>query len=264
MITMLRKALRDMRGAAAWFGLGMALYTLAMLLYFPSIQRSVASIKAMLEANRALMQAFGVTDIGTFSGYLGSYILNIMWPLIIGGFAITVGTALVAKEVDSGTIECWLALPASRIALLGAKLVALAVMSAAVVGATVAAIVLGALLVHETLSVAGMLAMGVVMVAFILAIGGASSLISVISTDRGRAAGIAAGLMVGSYLAWMIAGLSSSWSWLKNVSIFTAYDPQTALETGTVRLLPLAILLGIGLLCAVAALAAFRRRDAFA
>ena len=156
MMPMLRKALWDVRWTTLWFGLGMGLYTLAMILYFPSIQHSIASIKAMLEANRQLMQAFGVTDISTLSGYLGGYILNVIWPLVIGGFAVVAGSAVVAKEIASGTVEEWLALPASRTRLLGAKVVAVAIACVVVVAATLVAIWLGALIVHESLSTRGL------------------------------------------------------------------------------------------------------------
>jgi ABC-2 type transport system permease protein len=242
-IPMLRKAVWDLRGITAWFALGIALYTLALILYFPAVRNSLSEIRSMLEANKALMQAFGVTDIGTFSGFLGSYVLNMMWPLAAGAFGVTAGTAIVAKEIQSGTVEFWLSMPAGRFELLGAKLIALTIAALFVVGATVVAIV---------------------MVAFLLAICGVSSFLSAISNERGRAAGLAAGLLVASYLAWAIAGMNGGWSWLKNVSVFAAYDPQRALESGAPSMLPLAILFALAAVTGAAALLWFRRRDAIA
>lgn len=264
MIPMLRKAVWDLRGITAWFALGIALYTLALILYFPAVRNSLSEIRSMLEANKALMQAFGVTDIGTFSGFLGSYVLNMMWPLAAGAFGVTAGTAIVAKEIQSGTVEFWLSMPAGRFELLGAKLIALTIAALFVVGATVVAIVMGGLVVGETPNPINLLAMAIVMVAFLLAICGVSSFLSAISNERGRAAGLAAGLLVASYLAWAIAGMNGGWSWLKNVSVFAAYDPQRALESGAPSMLPLAILFALAAVTGAAALLWFRRRDAIA
>ena len=82
--------------------------------------------------------------------------------------------------------------------------------------------------------------------------------------ERGKPAGLAAGLTLAFYLAWVLAGLSDRWRWLKRLSIFTAYKPQQALARGEVPVPEVLTLLAIGLACAVAALAVFRRRDAIA
>ena len=34
------------------------------------------------------------------------------------------------------------------------------------------------------------------------------------------------------YLAWVLSGLSEDWGWIANTPIFTAYEPQRALESG--------------------------------
>jgi ABC-2 type transport system permease protein len=101
----------------------------------------------------------------------------------------------------------------------------------------------------------------VVLAAFAVAVAGYSALFSALSNSRGRAAGLAAGLTVLFYVAWVIAGLSDRWSWLKHVSIFAAYQPQSALETGTVPGPGTAVLFAVGLVCAIVALVIFQRRD---
>src|SRR5207245_34006 len=101
----------------------------------------------------------------------------------------------------------------------------------------------------------------VVLIAFAVAVGGYSVLFSSLTSTRGRAAGLAAGLTVLFYIAWVMAGLSSTWSWLKHISIFTAYQPQSALETGIVPGLGTGVLFAIGVVCAVAAIVIFQRRD---
>jgi ABC-2 type transport system permease protein len=130
------------------------------------------------------------------------------------------------------------------------------------VSVTVGALVLGAALVDETLKFENLLALGAVLASFSVAVGGYSVLFSSFSKERGKAGGMAAGLTLAFYLAWVVSGLSKDWKWLKNVSIFTAYEPQRALQSGHLELSQLASLAGVGLVCVVAAIVIFRRRDA--
>lgn len=53
-----------------------------------------------------------------------------------------------------------------------------------------------------------------------------SALFSSFSKERSRTAG----LTLAFYLAWVVSDVSENWEWLRNVSIFTAYDPQSALQ----------------------------------
>lgn len=143
-----------------------------------------------------------------------------------------------------------------------AKVFALLTGAVVLVAVTLGALWLGATLVDETLEFGNLLAMGVVLLSFTMAVGGYSVLLSAFAKDRGKPAGMAAGLTLAFYLAWVISGLSEDWEWLKNASIFTAFDPQAALETGDIDLFKLGALLAVGLVCTVAALAVFRWRDA--
>ncbi|HET7339127.1 MAG TPA: hypothetical protein VFK22_06230, partial [Candidatus Dormibacteraeota bacterium] len=79
---------------------------------------------------------------------------------------------------------------------------------------------------------------------------------------RAMAAGISFGITLAFYVLWLVGGLADQWKQLKRFSIFTAYTPQKALETGTVDVVSLAILLTITVACVAAALVFFQRRDA--
>ena len=58
----------------------------------------------------------------------------------------------------------------------------------------------------------GVLSMGAVMAAFLFVVAAYSALFSAFSSDRGRAAGLAGGLSLAFYLAWVISRLSPDWS----------------------------------------------------
>lgn len=260
---MLRRALRDLRWTATWYSVGLFLYALLILALYPAVFRDNVAMRQLIATYPAgMMRAFGVTDITTFAGFVGGEFLNFMWPLVAAVFTIMTGAGTIGQEVERGTIELWLSVPASRSRLLLAKLAAFVVMLAMVVLATVAAILLGAAYAGEWLAPVGVLGMALVLFALVIAIGGYAVLFSSFASDRGKPAGVAAAVTLLFYLFWVIGGLSSRWSWLKRLSIFTAYKPQQALATGELPLREVAMLLALGAACVLGALAVFQRRDA--
>jgi ABC-2 type transport system permease protein len=260
---MLRKALWDLRWTAFWFALGGAGYTLMVSLFYPVVREQSAQLATLFASYpKGFLAAIGYTDITTFTGFLGTQSLNLFWPIIVAVFATLAGASLVAKEVEDGTSEIWLSIPAARWRLLLAKMAALAVALLGVVLAGALVVELSAALVGASVSTTGVLALGAVMMAFLSVIAAYSGLLSSIFSSRGIAAGVSFGITLAGYMAWLVGGLSEQWKQLKNLSIFTAYTPQKALETGGIDVIPLGILVGITLVCVLASLVTFQRRDA--
>jgi hypothetical protein len=54
------------------------------------------------------------------------------------------------------------------------------------------------------------------------------------ASGSGRPSVISFATTLGFYVAWVVGGLSDQWKQLKSLSIFTAYAPQKALESGSV------------------------------
>jgi ABC-2 type transport system permease protein len=259
---MFRRAMKDLRWTALWYSLGLATYALVMAGFYPSIGKTAAYQQILKVWPKALLHAFGISDFGTFAGFMGGELLNVIWPLIAAAFLITVGTAVVAQEVERGTVELWLSIPLPRWRLLSSKLLALLAGTLVLIAVSVGAVAVGAGLIGETLTVGGLVALALELLTFSVAVAGYSALFSSLSSSRGRAAGMAAGLTMALYLGFVVAGLSDRWSWLQHFSIFTAYQPQQALAGGTIDVLGAAALIALGVLSAFAALLVFERRDA--
>src|SRR3712207_3681815 len=117
-----------------------------------------------------LMEAFGVTDMASFPGFIGGEFLNEICPLIASIFIIMAGTATVAREVARGSIELLLCVPSSRTKLLVGKLAALLVGILALGAVTIGALALGALVVDETLKVENLLMLCAVLFSFAVAV----------------------------------------------------------------------------------------------
>lgn len=259
---MLRRALADERWTVFWYSLGLLLYGLLIVAFWPTMKKNTELLAQYIKSfPEVFLKAFGVSDFSHFVGFVGAEFLNFMWPLIASIFTVMAASASVAGEVDRGTAELWLSVPTPRWRLLAAKLVAIAGGVVVLVAVTLAGIVLGAAFVGESLEAASVLAAGVTLAALCVAVGGYGALFSSLLSERGKAAGLAAAVTLASYLASIIAGISADWDWLRYASLMTAYHPQQALEAGAVRGDEVAALLGIGLASSVLALLVFERRD---
>ncbi|OLC52877.1 MAG: hypothetical protein AUH85_15545 [Chloroflexi bacterium 13_1_40CM_4_68_4] len=261
-LPMLRRAVLDERGTVFWYSLGVFVYVVIVLQFWPTAKRNADLFAQYITSfPKAFLEAFGVTDFTSFPGFVGAELLNFMWPLIASVFVVMAASAVVAGEVDRGTVELWLSVPERRWRLLAAKLAALVVGIVVFAAASMGAVAVGGALVGETVSTSGALAATGVLVAYCAAIGGYTALFSAASSRRGAAASLAATITLASYLASVIAGLSPDWDALRYVSLMSAYHPQRALAQGTVPGEEIAALLSVGIACAVVALVVFERRD---
>ncbi|ACZ39201.1 ABC transporter permease subunit [Sphaerobacter thermophilus] len=263
-VVMLRRATRDLQFTVLWYGLGLFLYGVFILLLYPTVRDNTEMLDQYLQAfPPAVQAAFGISDMGTFAGFVGAEYLNVVWPLIVGVFVIMTGAGLVAQEIDRGTVEFWLSVPETRTRLLLGKLGAFLAGIVALVAITLLGLVIGGALVGEAIGPAPLLATGVVLLSFPVAVGGYSVLLSSLSSDRGRPAGLAAGITLLFYVLWVVSSLSERWDWLRYLSIFTAFEPQEALASGTIPIGVL-VLFAIGIVSALGALVIFERRDVIA
>ncbi len=259
---MLRRALLDERRTVFWYALGIFLYGVIVLQFWPAMKRNAELFGQYLSSfPEAFVKAFRITDFTSFTGFVGAEYLNFMWPLIASVFVIMAASASVGGEIDRGTVELWLSAPAPRWRLLGAKLVALFAAIAALAAVSVAAIAAGGGLVGETVSASAALAATAVLASYCVAVGGYTALFSAVFGRRATAAGLAAAVTVASYLASIIAGLSLDWDGLRYLSIMTAYHAQQALASGAVAESEVAALLAVGVACAILSLVVFERRD---
>jgi ABC-2 type transport system permease protein len=262
---MLRQALRDQRRTTLWFALGAAVYVLAIVAFYPSIRGSSQQFEDLLNAYpEAIREAFGIADFSSFAGFVGAEALNVIWPLVAAGFAIVVGNATVAGEIERGSVDLWLSVPVTRWRLLLAKVVAALLGLLAIVVATVVALAAGAVAIGEWPGIGPLAAVLVTLPAIVVTVLGYSVLLSALLGSRGAAAGLAAAVTLLSYLFWIIANMSDQFEWLRYLSIFSAYDAQAALADAIIRWRGLGALILVGAACTLMALAIFERRDAIA
>jgi ABC-2 type transport system permease protein len=113
--TVFRYRLLRLRGQILGWGISLALLGVVMVQFYGTIVAQQAQFDQLLEAYpKEFMAFFG--DIDTYvtpSGYLGVEFFSYM-PLIVGIFAVLVGSGLFVADEESGRLDLILAHPVSR------------------------------------------------------------------------------------------------------------------------------------------------------
>lgn len=262
MMTALRLDLRRGRMLVLWMGLVSVLYAGIMVLFYPTILDNAAAFEDMMKIYpRELMAAFGIVgSLGDPGVFLNSYIFQFLWPLVAAIAGIFLATR-VAVDADRGFLELPLSTRLPRLRYLTATIASQVVAMAVLAAVTIAAIWAVDLLIEPDFATERLVLAGGHAFALGLAIMGPTTLLAVVLLDRGRAGGLAAGILIFMYLANIIAQLSPDLSWLANLSAFNYFDLKPLIDTGAYPVTDSALYLAVAIGGWVLALLAFRRRD---
>ena len=262
MIAALRLELRRGRMLVLWVGLVAVLYAGGITLFYPTILENAAEFEKILEIYpKELMAAFGISgSLGDPGTFLNSYIFQFLWPLVAAIAAIILATRLAA-DADSGFLDLPLSTRLPRLRYLSAAIVgqvlALAVLSAMTVGAIFAV----DLLIEPNFPIDRLALAGVHALTLGMAIAGVSTLLAVVFLDRGKAGGLAAGILIVMYLLNILAQLSPDMEDLGRLSAFRYFDLKSLIDAGTYPLADSLLYLAVAIGGWLLALWAFRRRD---
>ena len=222
-----------------------------------------SGVESLLDAYpRELLVAFGLGE-GSFADpgiFLSGYVFSFLWPLVASIAAIALGTR-VASDANRGFLDVVLSTPLRRVnhllGSIGTQVVAIAIVALAMV----MGVFVGDLLIVPNFPEDRVALSALHSLAFGAAIAGPTTLLAVVLLDRGRAAGIAAGVLVVMYLFNVVAALAPDVDWLSSLSAFRYFNLQGLIGRGEYPISD-SLLLGV---IAVAgwtmAIIAFRRRD---
>jgi ABC-2 type transport system permease protein len=265
MRTALRMDLRRSRMLVVWIGLLSALYAGGITAFYPVILENAAKFEEMLSVYpKELMAAFGMTgSLGDPGVFLNSYVFQFLWPLVAALVAIVLATR-VAADVERGFLELPLSTRLSRTRYLGATIGGQVVAMALLAAVTIAAVWLVDLLIRPDFPIERLVMAGGHAFVMGLAIAGVTTLLAVVLLDRGRAGGLAAGILIVMYLANIIAQLSADLRWLADLSTFHYFDLKQLIDTGAYPIGDSTLYLVVAIAGWMLGLLAFRRRDLLA
>jgi ABC-2 type transport system permease protein len=209
---------------------------------------------------------FGGAPQGTefLATYLSLAFTHPLVLLVLCGFAIAVASRAFAGEIERGTIDVLLSAPVTRWQF------ALASGGAFVTGLALLLLVQGAGLRlglrwtdvrPPAQTLAGLGYAGLNLAALIFCVGGCSFLCSALTSERGRAAGLATGITVFAYFLNVLAQLWGKARFLEHLSLFHYHRPLPTLTSGAPAWGDLAVLSGLAAVAFFAACWVFGRRD---
>lgn len=261
MWTTLRYTLSSLRGQIIGWGLGIAALGLILVPFYDVFLEQQEDFLQMVESYPPEFMAFFGADaaaIATPEGYLTMYAFSLL-PIILGIFAVLVGSGLLVADEEGGRLGLIVAHPVSRTALFWGRVLAF-------VAATVGILAVGwlgftILLGSSSLDVSwGEMALPFLPVlAQVLICGAVALLLSMLLPSRRLAATGGGILLVASYFLTSMASLNES---LAAVSRFLPYDYfQGGEALNGLDLTSFFGLLAVSALLAAVAWWRFERRD---
>lgn len=262
-LNLLARSLLDRRLSLGIYCLGVAAYSAMIIAIWPSMSSDLKTLEQLWENYpEGLKAAFGANvTIATFDGFLTLEYFSLMWVIIAAAFAISISTAAFAGEIEKGTMELLLSQPLSRRVIALTRMAYLKIGLALIIAATMLPIVLGALLVDEEISLAGILALSLQGFLLFLSIAGLGFFFSALMSDRGRAVFITVGLLIFSYALDLLSQFSDFVDNFHFLSLFNYYDPYRYIHSADIAWGDLAVLLAVAVIADIAATAIFQRRD---
>jgi ABC-2 type transport system permease protein len=260
---LIRKTISDHWRGTSVYAIAIAAYMLMLAAIFPTI-KNITNIKlTLMKYPKGLLKFFGVQsfDISSFNNYVTLQFLSLIWVIIMAAFVIAFARNLIAGELHEGTLELLLAQPIERWKVLTSEV---AVILGGIIGlvvVTVASTVVFGAAFGMKVSYAGFAAFIPLGAALGASIAAYSILLSAVMRDPRRVAMAAAGLTLSFYLIHFAGTYSKVLDKVDWFSIFHYYNPLKVLDSGSVPVRSILILLAFTAACFAAALWLFQRRD---
>jgi ABC-2 type transport system permease protein len=250
---------RNRGGILAW-GIALGLYALALVGMYDRTLEMRPTLEAALESYPPeLMALIGeIPALFTPSGFLDTYVFSYM-ALIVGIYAVLVGSGLLASDEESGVLDLLISHPISRVELFLGRLLGFLAATGLILalmwaGAAVAAP--GTTIGVNATQLAGP---HISLFAFLALFGGLATFLSMALPSRRLAASVAGLILFASFMATMMISLAPDLEPLSQVSPFAYYQGGEALTK--LNWTWVAGLLGVALLFDLGALVLFLRRD---
>ncbi|MGE8203514.1 ABC transporter permease subunit [Heyndrickxia sp. NPDC080065] len=247
------------------YGIGAAFYMLIIIWVYPSVAKSDALDQVLKQMPANYLKAFGF-DGGMpkdLSGFLAGEYYGLLFLIILMIFSVVTASQLMVRLVDRGSMAYLLSTATSRtrIAVTQATILVIGLLIITLI--SMLPVLIGAkwMIDGSDINVSRFIEMNIVGFFLFFVISGYSFLFSCIFNDEKRALSLSGGLSIIFFAINIVAKLSTDFEWLKNITIFSAFQP-TEIAKGTVDILPVSLALGgAGIVLYVLGVLIFRKRD---
>jgi ABC-2 type transport system permease protein len=202
------KTLYDRRHALLWWGVAVVVTTLSFVAMYRAVL-DVPDVDQLVQSYpQAFREVFEMTDITSPAGYLHTYFLSLMAPLLFLVYAIGFGGSTTTEEERDRTIDLLATLPISRVRIVAEKALAMVLASSSLGLLMFVSLWVGAALVGMEISPWRLAAGSSSVVLLGLCFGGVALLVGALTGRRGTSLGIAGALGAAAFALNMLAPLS--------------------------------------------------------
>jgi ABC-2 type transport system permease protein len=241
------------------YSLGMAVYTLVVVVLYPAFKNS-SSLDKLIANDATISALFGVTGpISTSGGWLNGNVYANFLPLLMLLLTIGYGAASLAGQDEEGTLCLIASLPTRRATIVLEKAATMAVQAAVLSVAVVLCVLIGRSF-DLAVSFGNVASIGATTLLLGLDFGLATMAIGARTGSRGTALGVGTALAAASYL---LGSLAAVVSWLhpaRYASLFYWSVGNDQITHGF-RFGDYAVLAVVALVMLWAAAASFQRLD---
>ncbi len=247
------------RGASVW-GLALGLYAAALVASFLSFGDPRQMEQIMQAYPKGMLEAFGISDMGTIQGYLAGQVFNLA-PLALAFFPILSLSGAIAGAEERGTLDVLLGNPLPRWQLVVGSFVATALSLLGIVAGMGAVMWVTAVLVEVDLPLAASGEAVLNLWPTCVFFGALALLCSALFHRRSLATAVPAVVLFAMYLIDALGRVSEDLEGLRSASVFYYYG--SAIENG-IEWFFFAGVTAVALLLVALAAFAFTRRDIYA
>lgn len=256
------KTLRDRRRSLLFWGLGLVILAVVLILFYPVIREATFISEYLESFPEEFMALFAgeITDYASPEGFLNGELFFLMYPLLLMVFAIGFGSGAIAGEEEHGTLDLLLSNPLNRWHLVLEKFIAMLVCTMLLTIVFWATLAIGGAAIDMGLNLVRLAA--VCFSGFLLAIayGALALAVGCARGKRGLSMGVAGALGVYGY---MLNALAPLIDWLEPFQVaspFYYYIDANPLSNG-LDPLHAAALIGLTVFFLGIAIVTFERRD---
>jgi len=231
MNTIFRYALLRLRGQIIGWGMALAVLALVVASLYDTAVQMRAQIEPLLKSLPPELMGFigGIDRIFSPAGFLDTRFFS-MLPLILGVFAVLIGSGLVVSDEENGTLDLILAHPVRRVDLIVGRWLAFCVALLGILTMAWVGLVVATLFTSIQFSLVRVALPFVSLFGLLIWFGGLALLFSLILPSRRLAASLTGLILAASYFITTLARISPCLNGLAKWSPLTYYQGGSALE----------------------------------
>lgn len=265
-LNLLKQTIKDYWKSALTFAISLFLYDWLVVAIMPTILKAPRGFEQLLKGYPKEILALaggGMSGVNllTVEGYLCIEYLSLWWIIIIAGFAIAFTTAIIAKEIDEGTIEFLLSQSISRSSIVLTRFAALAIYILFLIAVSLGSIALLARFYDVEIRSGRFLGVGLVGFVLLLAISAYTLLFSVIFKGRGKAVIWSVVVLFVAHIVNALSEFNKTVKKFRFLSLFRYYNPYKILKTGHILWRELAVFAAVFVICLALSILIFRKKD---